>query len=68
MENFTLREVKTKACAGRDVVARSKFLAPPPPRLRCDDLLAQLEFLGLPLTSFQKRSSDHLDFGLKQLS
>jgi hypothetical protein len=60
-ENLILREVWATSCVGQDVVARSKLLAPTPPQLRCEDLLAQLESLGLRLTSLQKRSGDRLD-------
>jgi hypothetical protein len=42
------------ACVGQDVVVRSKFLAPTPMRLRCEDLRAQIESSGLRLTSYSK--------------
>jgi hypothetical protein len=59
--NSILREVRATACVGRDVAARSKLLAPTPPRLRCEDLRARLESSGLRPISFQKRSGDRLD-------
>jgi hypothetical protein len=65
--NSILREVRVMACVGRAVAARSKLLAPTPPRIRCEDLRAQLESSGLRPTSFQKHLSDRPNFSLKQL-
>jgi hypothetical protein len=66
--NSILQEVGATACMGRDVAARSKLLTPTPPRLRCEDLRAQLESSGLRPTSSQKRSGDRLDSGSKATS
>jgi hypothetical protein len=67
-KNSILQEVGATACMGRDVAARSKLLTPTPPRLRCEDLRAQLESSGLRPTSSQKRSGDRLDSGSKATS
>jgi hypothetical protein len=40
VEGLILQEVKTMACVGQDIAARSKFLAPTPLWLRCEDLRA----------------------------
>jgi hypothetical protein len=59
--------VKMVTCVWLGTCARSTFLAPMPPWLRCEGLRAQSESTGFHPTSFQKRSSNRLGSDLKRL-